>query len=108
MFVKAYGTVSRERVVQIVDDIKDLGFFGGTISGISFGIFDAKVYPGKSKVLDEADTRVAEIEENFNQGLITTEEKRRLTQEVWIEVSEDLGRQNLGHMEADKPNSCCN
>ncbi|MCX6703945.1 MAG: DNA-directed RNA polymerase subunit beta' [Candidatus Woesebacteria bacterium] len=103
LFVKAYATVSRERVVQLVDDIKDLGFFGGTMSGISFGIFDAKLYPGKAKVLEEADDRVSEIEDNFNQGLITAEEKRRLTQEVWIEVSEDLADKTWNEMEATNP-----
>ncbi len=103
LFVKAYATVSRERVVQLVDDVKDLGFYGGTISGISFGIFDAKIYPGKAKVLEEADSRVSEIEENFNQGLITAEEKRRLTQEVWIEVSEDLADKTWNEMEVTNP-----
>jgi DNA-directed RNA polymerase subunit beta' len=103
LFVKAYATVSKERVVQLVDDVKDLGFFGGTLSGISFGIFDAKVYPGKAKVLEEADARVSEIEDNFNQGLITAEEKRRLTQEVWIEVSEDLADKTWNEMEVTNP-----
>lgn len=103
LFVKAYETVSRERVTQLVDDIKDLGLFGGTISGISFGIFDAKVYPKKAKVLEEADKRVSEIEENFNQGLITAEEKRRLSQEVWIDVSEDLADKTWNEMEPTNP-----
>ena len=103
LFVKAYSTVSRERVTQLVDDVKDLGFFGGTISGISFGIFDAKVYPKKAEVLEEADKKVSEIEENFNQGLITTEEKRRLTQEVWIDVSEDLADKTWNEMEPTNP-----
>jgi DNA-directed RNA polymerase subunit beta' len=103
LFVKAYATVSRERVVQLVDDIKDLGFFGGTVSGISFGIFDAKVYPEKAKVLEEAEDRVSEIEDNFSQGLITAEEKRRLTQEVWIEVSEDLADKTWNEMEPTNP-----
>ncbi len=103
LFVKAYSTVSKERVVQMVDDIKDLGFYGGTISGISFGIFDAKVYPEKSEVILEADKRVAEIEENFNQGLITQEEKRRLSQEIWIEVSEDLADKTWNLLEETNP-----
>lgn len=103
LFVKAYATVSKERVVQMVDDIKDLGFYGGTISGVSFGIFDAKVYPDKAKVLSEADVKVAEIEENFNQGLITAEEKRRLTQEIWIEVSEDLADKTWNLLEPTNP-----
>lgn len=103
LFIKAYDTVSKERVVQMVDDIKDLGFMGGTISGISFGIFDAKVYPGKAKVLDEADKKVSEIEDNFNQGLITAEEKRRLTQEIWIEISEELADRTWEQLEPTNP-----
>ena len=103
LFIKAYATVSKERVVQMVDDIKDLGFFGGTMSGISFGIFDAKIYPGKAKVLKEADERVSEIEENFNQGLITAEENKRLTQEIWIEVSEDLADKTWEQLEETNP-----
>ena len=103
LFIRAYATVSRERVTQMVDDVKDLGLFGGTISGISFGIFDAKVYPQKTKVLEDADKKVSVIEENFNQGLITAEEKRRLTQEVWIEVSEDLADKTWGELEPTNP-----
>lgn len=103
LFVKAYATVSKERVTQLVDDIKDIGFQGGTISGISFGIFDAKIYPEKSKVIEEADKKVSEIEENFEQGLITAEEKRRLTQEVWIETSEDLADKTWNEMEPTNP-----
>ncbi|MDP1710102.1 MAG: DNA-directed RNA polymerase subunit beta', partial [bacterium] len=103
LFVKAYALVSKDRVVQMVDDIKDLGFFGGTISGLSFGIFDAKLYPGKAKVLEEADKKVSEIDENFAQGLITAEEKRRLSQEVWIEVSEDLADKTWAELEPTNP-----
>ena len=103
LFVKAYSTVSKERVVQLVDDIKDFGFFGGTISGISFGVFDAKVFPGKAKIIEEADHKVSGIEENFEQGLVTAEEKKRLTQEVWIEVSEDLADKTWNLMEPTNP-----
>src|SRR5258706_8281167 len=103
LFVKAYATVSKERVVQMVDDIKDLGFYGGTISGVSFGIFDAKVYPEKTKVLTQADAKVAEIEDNFNQGLLTAEEKRRSAQEVWIDVSEDLADKHWDLLEPTNP-----
>jgi len=103
LFVKAYATVSKERVMQMVDDIKDLGFFGGTISGISFGIFDAKLYPGKDKVLEEAEIRVSQIEDSFAEGLLTADEKRRKTQEVWIEVSEDLADKTWAGLEVDNP-----
>jgi len=90
IFAKAYKESERERVVEMIDAIKDLGFVGGTISGFSFGIFDSKILPEKEKILKEADKKVAEHENNFAMGLITAEEKRHLSQEVWIETTEDL------------------
>lgn len=86
----AYEKLDRETVVKLIDDIKNLGFMGGTISGLSFGIVDAVVHPDKSKIIDEANERVAEIERNFAQGLITADEKKRLSLEVWIDTTEDI------------------
>ncbi|MEK7526776.1 MAG: DNA-directed RNA polymerase subunit beta' [Patescibacteria group bacterium] len=87
---KSFTMVSEDQVVRLIDDIKDLGFIGGTMSGLSFGVTDAQILPGKDKIINEANQRVSEIEENFAQGLITVEEKRRLTQEVWIETTEEI------------------
>jgi len=90
LFTRAYTTQKKEKIVTMIDAIKEIGFIGGTISGLSFGIFDAKVSPEKSSLLKEADRKVSEIENNFAQGLITNEEKKRLSQEVWIDVTEEL------------------
>jgi len=103
LFTRAYASVDREDVVIMVDAIKDLGFKGGTISGLSFGIFDSKILPEKGAILKAADERVSEIESNFAQGLITSEEKRRLSQEVWIEVTEELADKTWGLLEDTSP-----
>jgi DNA-directed RNA polymerase subunit beta' len=103
LFSKAYVSVSQERVVEMIDAIKDLGFYGGTISGLSFGIYDAKILPTKGKILEEAEERIKGIEANYAQGLITLEEKRRLSQEVWIEVTEDLANQTWDALDPDSP-----
>jgi DNA-directed RNA polymerase subunit beta' len=103
LFSKAYATVERSKVVEMIDAIKDIGFMGGTLSGISFGIFDAKVYPKKQEVLKQADKKVAEHENNFAQGLITSEEKRRLSQEVWIETTEELADRTWEMLDETSP-----
>jgi len=89
---KAMQLEDQDVVVKFLDDLKDLGFWGSTIAGISVGIWDCQVYPGKNKVISEANKKVAEIEENFTQGLITEQEKRRLVQEVWMETTERLAQ----------------
>ncbi len=103
LFGKAYSSMTTDKVVEMIDAIKELGFYGGTLSGISFGINDAKTYPGKAKILKEAEGRITEIESNYTQGLITFEEKKRLVQEVWIEVTEDLADKTWGEMEDTNP-----
>ncbi|MBU0569768.1 DNA-directed RNA polymerase subunit beta', partial [Patescibacteria group bacterium] len=103
LFTKAYNSEEEDRVVEMIDSIKDFGFFGGTISGLSYGIFDSKILPEKGKLLAEADKQVADIEENFAQGLITVEEKKRLSQEVWIETVEDLADKTWNLLEENNP-----
>ncbi len=103
LFTKAYASIDKQRVVEMVDAIKNLGFFGGTISGLSFGIADAKISPEKEKLLAEAEKEITEIEGNFERGLITAEERRRLTQEVWIHVTEELADKTWEAMEPTSP-----
>ncbi len=74
----------------MIDDIKDLGFLGGTLSGLSFGITDAVILGEKTQIIADANARVGEIENNFAQGLITAEEKKRLAEQVWIETTEEI------------------
>jgi len=103
LFTEAYASQEKSRVVEMVDAIKTLGFMGGSVSGLSFGIFDAEVLPQKAELLKEAEGRVAEIEKNFANGLITAEERKRLSQEVWIETTEVLADKTWDRMSEDNP-----
>jgi DNA-directed RNA polymerase subunit beta' len=86
----AYAMVEHEELVKIIDAIKDLGFIGGTISGLSFGITDAVIYRDKDQIIKAANEQVAQHETSFAQGLITAEEKKRLVEDVWIEATEQI------------------
>lgn len=90
MFSLAFARGSMAEVVEMIDKIKDLGFSAATVSGISFGIVDAELHPEKKEMIEVANKQVAEKEQNFRQGLITEEEKKRLVKEIWIEATEDL------------------
>lgn len=103
LFSVAYAKCDSATVVKMIDDVKSLGFSAGTISGLSFGVFDAVLLPGKEKILKEAENKVADIENNFNMGLITLGEKKRMVQEVWIEVSDDLAEKTWDLMEPTNP-----
>ncbi len=90
LFRKAFKMYDAETIVKMIDDVKNTGFWAGTISGLSVGITDCVVSPEKESIISAANDRISEVESNFSMGLITQEEKRRLSQEVWIETTEKL------------------
>ncbi len=46
--------------------------------------------PDKNSLIDAAEVKIKEIEEEYQTGLITPSERRRLTTNVWLEVTEKL------------------
>lgn len=104
LITTALDLVPKEEVAKLIDAIKNLGFWGATISGgISLSVFDNEMIPHKNKIIAEAETRVAEVEQNYQQGLITLEEKRRLANEIWIEVTEQIADETWTQLSKDNP-----
>lgn len=88
---RALSLYSKEEVVKLIDALKDIGFWGATMcGGLSVSVFDNESIPEKDVLVVEAETKVKEIDQNYQQGLITLEEKKRLSNEVWIEVTERI------------------
>jgi DNA-directed RNA polymerase subunit beta' len=79
-----------QEVAQLVDDIKSLGFRYLTVSGLSVAVSDNIMIKDKDKMIKEAENEVNQILETYNQGLITEEEKRRLSFEVWMNTTEKI------------------
>ncbi len=98
IITKAISECDHEEVATLIDNIKELGFYGSTISGISVSVFDNEMVEEKNKLIEEAEKKISQIEENYQKGLITVEEKKRLSNEVWIKTTEviaDLTWNNL-------------
>jgi DNA-directed RNA polymerase subunit beta' len=87
---KAIKLYDRELVVTLIDGLKDLGFASATISGLSVSVADNVMIPNKADIIAVANKRAEEHQNNYKMGLITAEEKRRLTQEVWMETTDEI------------------
>jgi len=68
---------------ETLDKIKDLGFEYSTLSGISWGMDDLILPPGKKEIIEKAEKEIAEIDSHYLRGLLTREEKRNRIIEVW-------------------------
>ena len=87
---EAIRLFDNDTVADLVDRIKSIGFEYLTTSGLSVAVADNIMIENKGEMIKEADLQVNEILETYNQGLITEEEKRRLSFEVWMETTEKI------------------
>jgi DNA-directed RNA polymerase subunit beta' len=79
-----------EEVEALIDSIKTLGFYGSTVSGISVSVFDNQMVPEKDKFIEEAEKKVIGIDADYQEGLITIEEKKRLSNDIWLETTDKI------------------
>lgn len=80
----------RERVAELLDDIKALGFESTTISGLSVSVTDCEMILEKDEIIDKASEKAEVIVENFQDGLITDSERRQLLIDTWLETTETV------------------
>jgi DNA-directed RNA polymerase subunit beta' len=81
---KEYG---RAKTAELADEIKRLGFSYATKCGVTIAISDVKVPAGKQEELARADAKIAELEEQYREGLITDNEKYQQTIDAWNEAT---------------------
>ncbi|MEX0895490.1 MAG: DNA-directed RNA polymerase subunit beta' [Patescibacteria group bacterium] len=86
----AIGANDYERVSQLIDDIKDLGFAAATVSGLSVSVTDCAMIPEKAGIVVEANKRVESIQEQYQSGFISGEERKRMSFTVWMETTEEV------------------
>ncbi|MCA9370152.1 DNA-directed RNA polymerase subunit beta', partial [Candidatus Woesebacteria bacterium] len=73
-----------------IDAIKELGFRAATISGLSVSVTDCEMIPEKDEIIEKANKRVEAVQERYQDGLLTLEERKRLAFDVWIDTTEEV------------------
>src|SRR3989338_8215418 len=80
-------------VPTIVNKVKRFGFDYATRSGISWAIDDVSVPKEKTRIIDEAVVKVTAIEKDYQNGLLSEEEKRRMAIEIWQGTKQSVEEQ---------------
>ncbi|OGN10505.1 MAG: DNA-directed RNA polymerase subunit beta' [Candidatus Yanofskybacteria bacterium RIFCSPHIGHO2_02_FULL_41_11] len=91
-----------EATVEFLDKVKDLGFHYATVSGVSWGMDDLKIPPGKMKIIEEADRIIEENARLYEEGLLTEYEKKSKAIEVWNNAKSELSllvKKQLGNQD---------
>ena len=82
---------SLSEMPAILDGLKDAGFHYATRAGITVSVFDATVPPNKAELLAAADEKVAAIDEDYEMGLMSPEERHKQVIDIWNETADKVG-----------------
>ena len=79
-----------DAVPGIVNKVKRFGFDYATRSGVSWAIDDVSVPQGKKAIISTAAEKVATISSDYQNGLLSEDEKRRMTIEIWQNAKQEI------------------
>jgi DNA-directed RNA polymerase subunit beta' len=95
---KAMSAIADELIVRygvdalpaILDRIKKFGFTYTTYSGITWGLDDVRTPPGKEAIVTKSQAESEKVNDQFNDGLLSDEERLRKNVEIWHKAKSDV------------------
>jgi DNA-directed RNA polymerase subunit beta' len=96
---RSYNTLGNEATVAFLDDLKDLGFRYATLSGLSIGIDDMHIPSSKERYITAARDQVNEVEQQYQDGVITNGERYNKVVDIWAHVTEQIAEEMFKELE---------
>ena len=100
---RVYRTVGHDRTVDLLDDLKALGFEWATLAGMSISVSDLSIPEAKAKLLSKAHKEVELVESQYRRGLITEGERYNKIIDIWMRITEEVSDQVLENLEPFNP-----
>jgi len=104
VMAKVYDEYGPKETVKLADKLKNLAFEYETIASISTCKDDYPTYPEIQDFIAEGDSKTAMIQDQFNQGLMTNEERYKLTVANWRDIDGKISnflKDKLSEMDTD-------
>jgi len=103
VIAECYERFGNERTVQLLDDIKDIGFRFATRAGLSISLTDMDIPGTRDEIIRRTERAVAEINEKYQRGLTTEREREQRVVQLWIRASEEVGEAILQKIDRFNP-----
>jgi DNA-directed RNA polymerase subunit beta' len=88
-----------ETTVEMLDEVKALGFLYATKAGISIGIDDLVVPSSKQRLVADAEKDVIDVEKQYQDGAITHGERYNKVIAIWARVTDSVAEEMFKVME---------
>ena len=88
--------------VETLDKLKELGFTTAFQAGISIGIDDMIIPETKKEIVADTRKKIAEVESQFNKGIITEGERKNKVIDLWTAATDRIAKEVFAKLEANE------
>ena len=99
-FLETYG---EKQTVDLVENLKQVGFHQATRAGVSLGLDDLQIPPQKAALLSQASKKMGTVTTVKMTGTLTTVEKSQQLIDTWNQTSETLREKAINHFRITNP-----
>ncbi|HHD11554.1 MAG TPA: DNA-directed RNA polymerase subunit beta' [Deltaproteobacteria bacterium] len=96
-----YRKAGNKQTVILADKLKDMGYEYATRAGISICVDDLKIPAKKEEIIKKAYEEVKEIQNQYNEGLITDGERYNKVIDIWAQATEEVAEEMLKELGVD-------
>jgi len=97
----SYREAGLKDTVIFADNLMYTGFSMAARSGISIGVDDMVIPVKKAAILEEAEAEVINIQQQFNDGLVTNGERYNKVVDIWTHTSEQVANSMMDELGTD-------
>jgi len=77
-------------VAASLDALKEAGFHWATRSGVTIAISDVVTPPSKPKILESYEVKAGQVQDKFENGMITDDERRHELIDIWTKATDEV------------------
>jgi DNA-directed RNA polymerase subunit beta' len=98
----SYRNLGLKETVIFADQIMYTGFHYAMVAGCSVGIDDMVIPEAKYTIIDDSEAEVAEIQAQFDQGLVTAGEKYNKVIDIWSSANEKVSKAMMDNLSKEQ------
>ncbi len=99
---KTFRLAGAKATCILADKIMELGFKYSTQAGMSIAIDDMIIPTSKKTLIADAEKQVQEIQQQYDEGLITDGERYNKVVDIWAQTSDRVAKEMMAKIEKQK------
>ncbi|MFP4145743.1 MAG: DNA-directed RNA polymerase subunit beta', partial [Phycisphaeraceae bacterium] len=97
-----YARQGRPATIELLDQLKDIGFKRSALAGLSFGITDLRIPAKKQDIIGATQKKVDRVEKAYHAGAITERERYNQLLDLWTHCREEVTKELLKELKNDR------